>query len=423
MRDRDAPLTLDAARQWCHDEVFAPGVEETTVGIEIEWLTLSADRSRLPIERLEEIVASLGPLPGGGRLSIEPGGQLEISTAALPGADEACAKAAVDLYYLDNRCAEEGVELVALGADPEREPKRVVTEPRYQAMQDYFDGRGKAGRTMMCNTAALQVNVSHARPESTATRWQVANALGPVLIACFANSPFADGRPTGWQSSRLRSWWLLDPTRASPVPAGDDPAERWLEYALDAQVMLVRADDHDYRAVSDPMSFGDWLSGAHGLRPPTLDDLTYHLTTLFPPVRPRGWLELRMFDSLPTPFWHVATAVTVALLDDDASDDVMAAVESTRELWVDAAQLGLGHPELGTAARRCFELALEGLRSSNADSGTLDIVEAYRERWTARGRCPADDRLAAWRRDGTLWPARESPVPYVDEILTNHVLP
>jgi glutamate--cysteine ligase len=417
-----APLTLDAARRWCHDEVFAPGVDETTVGIEIEWLTRSSDRSRLPLHELEEIVASLGALPAGGKVTIEPGGQLEISTKAADGADAACAAAAVDLYVLDTRCAEAGIELVALGADPERVPERVVTEARYRVMQDYFDGHGKAGRTMMCNTAAVQINVSHAGSSELGDRWRLANALGPVMIASFANSPFADGKPTGWQSSRLRSWWLLDPSRSAPVPTDGDPAERWLDYALDAQVMLLR-DEDDCRDVAEPMTFGEWLSGDRGASRPTLDDLEYHLTTLFPPVRPRGWLELRMFDSLPTPFWHVATAVTVALLDDAATDEAMDAVGATDDLWVDAAQLGLGHPELAGAARRCFELAIRRLRESDAESATLDLVEAYYERWAARGRSPADDRLDAWRRDGTLWPARESPVPYIEEILTDHVLP
>jgi glutamate--cysteine ligase len=188
--------------------------------------------------------------------------------------------------------------------------------------------------------------------------------------------------------------------------------------------MLIRADDGVHHPVTEPITFLGWLTDGHALGYPTLDDLTYHLTTLFPPVRPKGWLELRMFDALPTPFWHVATAVTSVLLDDEqAADEVGRAAAGTEDLWIDAAQLGLGHPALAESATRCFDIALDALDRRDAGGTTSDLVAAFADRWTSRGRSPADDRLDAWRRDGTLWPTRESPVPYADELRVADSLP
>jgi glutamate--cysteine ligase len=419
-------LTIDAAAEHCraHD-LASPAVtpDATTVGIELEWLTRDASGRRIDLDQAERIVRELEPLSAGSRLTIEPGGQLEISTATFTDVDAACAAAATDLYVLDQRCAAEGVELVALGADPVRSPERVVTAPRYRAMQAYFDGLGNAGRTMMCNTAALQVNVCLGDARMT-DRWRLAHDLGPTLIAAFANSPLSNGGPTGWQSSRLRQWWMLDPSRSAPVDVAADPVEAWPEYVFNAQVMLIRVGDSDHRPVTEPLTFGQWIVEGHELGFPTIDDLEYHLTTLFPPVRPKGWLELRMFDTLPTPFWHVATAVTSVLLDDEqAADEVGRVVEGTRGLWVDAAQLGLGHPALAASARACFTIALDALERNGADPATVEVVAGYADRWTAQGRCPADDRLDAWKRDGTLWPRRESPVPYAEPLRLDGPLP
>lgn len=415
-------LTRDQVARHCREHDFTRECTGTTVGLELEWLTLHSSGRRLRLEEAQAVIDDVGPQMRAGRLTLEPGGQLELSTSTFPGPAEACTAAAFDLFVLDQACSARGIELIALGHDPARPPERVVTAPRYRAMESYFDAVGPAGRTMMCNTAALQVNICLGDPERQADRWRLAHRIGPALIAAFANSPFANGAPTGWQSSRLRAWWMLDPSRSAPVPVDGDPAQRWLEYALDARVMLIRVGD-DYRPLREPLSFGTWLDQGHELGFPTIDDLVYHLTTLFPPVRPRGWLELRMFDALPTPFWHVATAVTVALLDDaDASAAAGEAVAGTDQLWVDAAQLGLGHPVLATAARRCFELAIDSLERQGQDA-LADIVTTYHDRWVDRGRSPADDRLDAWRRDGTLWPPRASPVPYVEHLDLPVVLP
>jgi glutamate--cysteine ligase len=177
--------------------------------------------------------------------------------------------------------------------------------------------------------------------------------------------------------------------------------------------MLIRRDDDHYVEVPPGFTFARWLAHGHELGWPTLDDLDYHLTTLFPPVRPRGWFELRMFDALPTPFWQVAVAVTTALLDDEtAGEGAVEAALDTADLWVDAAQLGLAHPAIGRAAPEVFGLAIDALERRGADDAIINVAGTYVDRWVARGRCPADDRLDAWRLDGSLFPTSETPLPY-----------
>lgn len=383
------------------------------IGIELEWLTGLAGFARLGQAEADAIRRRLGALPGQSRLTVEPGGQLEISTPPFRSIVAACDAAATDLFHLDRACEAIGVDLVGLGADPVRPPQRVVHSPRYDAMECFFDHTGTSGRTMMCNTAAIQVNIGLGPDTRVARRWELANAFGPTLIAAFANSPFAGGGPSGWKSSRLQAWWALDPSRSGPVPRHGDPVVDWVDYALAARVMCVRTSEEEFHPIIEQFPFERWLSDGHELGWPTLDDFVYHLTTLFPPVRPKGWFELRMIDALPTPFWHVAAAVVFALLiDDDATREALTAVAATTDMWVDAAQLGLGHPRLQQAATRCFEIAIDALGRIDGGEATVDIVAAYHDRWVVRGRCPADDRHDAWRRDGTVLPVRESPVPY-----------
>ncbi|MGH3657795.1 MAG: glutamate-cysteine ligase family protein, partial [Micromonosporaceae bacterium] len=125
---------------------------------------------------------------------------------------------------------------------------------------------------------------------------------------------------------------------------------------------------------------------------PTVDDLDYHLTTLFPPVRPRGWFEVRYVDAQPAAYWPVPVAVIASLVNTPASGDrVMAAVEPVADAWWEAARVGLAHPGLARAAESCFETALDSLRADGTDAGLVSLVESYRDRYVARRRCPADD--------------------------------
>ena len=362
-------------------------------------------------------IAGRAVLPAGSRFTLEPGGQVEISTAPLPGLALALPAAAGDVAALTQTLRAAGIEPVARGLDPLRPPQRILDRPRYAAMEAFFDTEGFAGRTMMCSTASIQVNVDTGSAADVAGRWHLAHAVGPLLVAMFAHSPVPGGGGCGPRSARQQVWSVMDPTRTAPVhrpilggdgrsgppasPAGD-PAEEWLRYALQARVMMIRVSPDRFVSVGGPFAgrftFAAWLQRGHELGWPTLDDFEYHLTTLFPPVRPRGWLELRMIDALPDPWWRVAAGVTTALLDDaDAGALALEAVSAppagtgVADHWRSAARHSLADPALRAAAQKVFPAAVAALRRVGADWVTVAAAEAFYERFVARGLCPADE--------------------------------
>ena len=208
-------------------------------------------------------------------------------------------------------------------------------------MEAFFDYGGPWGRQMMCGTASVQVCLDAGDdsdgPSGYRWRWRLLHALGPVLVAAFANSPLRDGKPTGWASSRQQVWARMDPGRTRPPRLDGDPRAAWAAYALDAELMCVRDLGSADWTVPRGVTLRDWVRRAGTdragwrLRRPTVDDLDYHLSTLFPPVRPRGHFELRMIDAQPGDGWIVPLAVCWALLSDaQAAEAARAAVEP---LW------------------------------------------------------------------------------------------
>jgi glutamate--cysteine ligase len=350
-------------------------------------------------------------LPCGGAITLEPGGQVELSALPQPGLAAALAATAEDHAALTAGLRRAGIQPVARGLDPLRPLQRVVDHPRYAAMESYFDADGPAGRTMMCATASIQVNLDIGASAETRSRWQLAHHVGPLLVALFAHSP-CPGR-TEPRSGRQEVWAAIDRSRTAPVhvpgrPWSSDPAEEWLRYALAARVMLIRADGDRFEPVLVPLAFAGWMAGGHDLGYPTLDDFAYHLTTLFPPVRPRGWLELRVIDSLPDPWWRVAVAVTTAILDDrEVARVAWAAARETAGRWREAARFGLADPRLGSAARQVYLAVLPALARLRVDPVTTAAAEDFYERFVARGRSPADDPPAVLP-PATTWavPAR-----------------
>jgi glutamate--cysteine ligase len=382
------------------DEHCFPHGSRGQIGAELEWLAVVADR---PGQRasLAATAAALDGcvLPAGGRLTIEPGGQVELSSRPAPDLGVACLGVATDAGAIGHALAAAGIALVGAGIDPLQPPRRQLDAPRYRAMEAFFDGGGGhspgAGRTMMCNTASIQVNVdAEGRSGDRESRWQLAHAIGPVLAAAFANSPVAGGRPTGWRSGRLAAWQAIDRTRTAPALAGRGCVDDWSGYALHAKVMMIRDGADGYTPVTTGLTFGRWIAEGHDLGWPDLDDLAYHLTTLFPPVRPKGWLELRMIDSLPDPWWRAAVAVAAALLDDPETASVAAtACAPVAQRWTEAARWGMADPGVAGAALTCFAAAAAALPRLGADPLTVAATEEYTDRYVARGRCPADDAL------------------------------
>lgn len=363
------------------------------VGVELEWLTRPArdPHAYLDLATIERVVATAHPLPAGGTITFEPGGQVELSTRPSPDLDGALSAATVDAGALRHAAGTHGIELTASGVDAHRRSRRLLDSPRYRSMQTYFDADGEAGRRMMCSTAAMQLNVGCGPESGWVRRFRLAQAAGPVLVAAFANSPVVAGRRTGWRSNRMATWWSMDTTRCRPVVTGDDLPESWARFALSARVMAIRIGDA-HVVPPQRITFEQWMrDSVDGIYPDT-DDLAHHLTTLFPPVRLKGWLELRMLDSLPSPYWEVAATVGYTLLARCDPDEVEAAVAGTETLWEDAARHGLDHPALAAAAARVFAAVRDCAPASSADA-----VASYCDRFVDRRRCPADDALDAYR--------------------------
>jgi len=364
-------------------------------GLEIEahCFDLTQPGRRPEWNELREVIAGVGDLPGASLITVEPGGAVELSGPPAENIVSAITAMAADRAVLRAAFAEAGLGLVLLGADPLRQAKRINPGDRYRAMEQFFvaSGTGAAGAAMMTSTASVQVNLEAGPQAGWAARVRLAHALGPTMVAIAANSPLLSGKFTGWRSSRQWVWSQLDSARCGPVLGADaeDPSSEWARYAMKAPVMLVHpTPEMDAVPVTDWVPFADWADGRVllGDRRPTVADLDYHLTTLFPPVRPRRFLEIRYLDSVPDADWPALVFTLTTLLDDPAVADVAAEVtEPVAMAWDRAAQTGLGDRRLRAAAVRCVQAA--------AERAPAELEESMQRlmRSVEKGRAPADD--------------------------------
>jgi len=362
------------------------------VGLELEahCFDLTDPGRRPDWAELTEAVAAVPELPGRSVITMEPGGAIELSGPPVDGALPAIAAMRADQGVLRTALRRRGLGLLFLGTDPLRAPARVNPGGRYRAMEEFFTASGTraAGAAMMTSTASLQINIDAGPRSGWADRVRLAHALGPTMIAIAANSPMLGGGFSGWCSSRQRVWGQLDAARCGPVLAagGEDPANDWVHYALKAPVMLVHTPDA--QPVTDWVPFADWADGRTllGGRQPTEADLDYHLTTLFPPVRPRGWLEIRYLDAMPDAMWPAVVFTLVALLDNpDLAKIAWEATESVSTAWDVAARVGLADPRLRDSATRCVRAAV--------GAAPAELAEPMERllRGVEQGRCAADD--------------------------------
>jgi glutamate--cysteine ligase len=371
------------------------------IGAELEWTLHHTAAPRAPLEAgtvrqalgphtpatLDPRSSTPLPLPAGGQLTAEPGGQLEISSAPATSLAGLHTAVTTDLTHLRRLLARAGLQLGEHGLDPEREPRRLLQTPRYSAMERSFDAHGPHGRTMMCSTAGLQVCLDAGTPQQLGLRWAAVSALGPVLLATFATSRRQAGRDTGWASARMATWWGIDPRRSHPLDTSvDDPATSWFRYAMNAPLLCLRRPGGSW----DPppgVTLRDWVNGALPWRP-TQDDLDYHLSTLFPPVRPRGYLEIRYLDTQPGDEWLAPVAVLTALLaDDTGTGQALDLAAPTAGAWLHAARAGLTDPELRRAATAVLDLACRRIEHTDLPPALrAEVVDTVQRRLRDAGR-------------------------------------
>jgi glutamate--cysteine ligase len=372
IRGVDPIRTVAEAGTYIASVCFKHGPPEQT-GIELEWLLLDpSDPLRHP--DAATLLAALGQhaprtlnpdspaaaLPAGGLVTVEPGGQLEISSAPSASIADLIEAVHRDVGYLRALLEPTGFLLSGLAADPYRPPRRILHTPRYDAMAAAFDAVGPAGRVMMCSTAATQVCVDLGPPEQADDRWRAAHYLGPVLLAAFANSPRTSSELPRSVSHRMASWWQLDPERTLPPPSLE--LADYVQRALDTQV-LARRRQHGSWRVRQPMTLRQWIGSGDQV---TSSDIDLHLSMMFPPVRPQGYLELRYLDAQPAGQWIAPLSLLAALFaTPDTVERVLHCCAEGSQRWQQATEIGLADPVLRDCARSL--LALAGPQLSRLD--------------------------------------------------------
>ena len=392
--------------------VFAPSDDPDLVGVEVELIPVDAATGRvLPVEPAEPGAPAAAPflralaarrgwrptltpagvpafqLPGGGQLSFEPGGQLEYSAPAYRSVDVLADRLDAVVAVVAEAAASAGVALVTRGYDPRGpggRPELRVSAERYTRMAAHYDRIGPWGRRMMCRSAAVHVNVDLG-PDPL-RRWSVARRAAPSLLAAFANSPRAHGRDTGHRSWRAAQWRFLDPGRTGLPGAERDPVPGYADFALGARAFLTDHRDAPAEPFARRVEAGE----------ATLAEAEAHLSTLFPEVRPRGYLELRCFDALPPRWWSVPATVCAGLLydPDTLAEAVHTLPEPGPRALYEAGRLGVRDARVRRRALRVVDLALEGaeaLPRGMVGPRALERARDFRDRLTARGRDPGDE--------------------------------
>ena len=369
---------------------------------------------------IEEAGNLIGLQRDGANVSLEPGGQLELSGAPLCTLHETCDEVNQHLREVRSIADRIGAGFIGIGAAPDWSHGDMPLMPkgRYRLMSDYMTRVGKHGRDMMFRTCTVQVNLDFSSEADMVTKLRVALALQPVATAFFANSPFFDGRPTGELSNRSRFWRDLDPDRTGMLPFVFEDGfgfEAWTEYALDVPMYFVYRDGRYLDALGQ--SFRDFMNGRLPALPgeiPLVSDWADHLTTIFPESRIKRFIEMRGADGGPWRRLCALPAYWVGLLYsqtslDAAWDLVQGWDADTREgLRVAAARHGLrgecnGVKLLGIA-RESLDIAESGLKDRGRpgaggmipdETHFLDSLKESAE----SGRSPAEELLESFAGD------------------------
>jgi glutamate--cysteine ligase len=336
---------------------------------------LSGLRDRFGWAPVEEAGKLIGLQKDGANVSLEPGGQLELSGAPLRTIHETCDEVNEHLREVKTIADEIGAGFIGLGAAPEWTESQMPVMPkgRYALMTRYMREVGSHGTQMMYRTCTVQVNLDFASEADMVKKFRVSLALQPVATALFASSPFFEGKVNGWQSWRARIWQDTDPDRTGMLPFVFEDGmgfERYADYALDVPMYFVYRDGKYIDALGQ--SFRDFLAGRLPALPgekPTLSDWADHLTTIFPEVRLKRFMEMRGADGGPWRKICALPALWVGLLYDGAALD--AAWDLCRD-WTDADRVQLRHD----AGKFALRAEVRGRSMRDLAREVLTIAEA-----------------------------------------------
>jgi glutamate--cysteine ligase len=350
---------------------------------------------------------------GACNITLEPGGQFELSGAPVETLHQTCSEVNDHLDQVKQVDAELGTGMLGMGFNPKwaRADQPWMPKGRYKIMREYMPKKGKLGIDMMIRTCTVQVNLDFADEADMVKKMRVGIALQPVATALFADSPFTEGKPNGFMSYRSHIWTDTDPDRCGMLPFVFDPGygfERYVDWMLDVPMYFVYRDGR-YVDCSG-QSFRDFMRGKLPALPgeiPGMGDWTDHLTTAFPEVRLKRFLEMRGADSGPWQRLCALPALWVGLLYDaqalDAAWDLCKdwTIAEREQLRADVPRAALRaqvrRRSVQDLAKDVLAIAREGLKrravldaKGRDESRFLDILQGIAD----SGRCPADDKLA-----------------------------
>jgi glutamate--cysteine ligase len=363
---------------------------------------------------------------GGGAISLEPGGQFELSGAPIETLHQTCKEVTEHLTQVRAVTSELGLGMLGLGFHPtaKREDVPWMPKRRYAVMRRYMPLKGKLGHDMMLRTCTVQVNLDFDSERDMVRKTRMSLALQPIAVALFAASPFVEGKPSGYLSYRSHVWTDVDPDRTGMLPFVFEPGfgfERYVDYMLDVPMYFVYRDGA-YVDVAG-QSFRDFIAGRLPGLPgavPAMSDWIDHLTTVFPEVRLKRFLEMRGADGGPWRRLCALPALWTGLFYDgvalDAACDLVAdwTQEERDRLRSEIPRSGLKTPfRRGTVrdvAVAVVDIARAGLRRRKRLDGAGQDESHFLETLAeiaAAGRTPAEQLLEDYE---TRWKHRIDPV-------------
>jgi len=374
----------------------------------------------------------IGLKKDGASVSLEPGGQFELSGAPLDSIHDTCTEVGRHLTEVRELAEPLGIGFLGLGASPiwSLAETPVMPKGRYKIMTAYMDKVGRLGRQMMFRTCTVQANLDFSSEADMVQKMRVSLALQPLGTALFANSPFIDGRPNGFLSYRSQIWTDTDPDRSGMLPFAFEQGfgfEQYVDYALDVPMYFVRRGGQYLDASG--LSFRDFMDGKLPILPgerPAMDDFVDHLSTIFPEVRLKRFLEMRGSDAGPwdrlcafSAFW---TGILYSQSSLDAAWDLVKdwSAPEREAMRQGVRTLGLRTPIPGgrsmqDLAKEVMAISRAGLRdrgrisaAGDDESGFLSSLDEI----AASGLTPAERLLqryhGPWNRDLTKVFAEEA---------------